>query len=74
MRPDYNQSRPGFYVRGRWYGLRLSQALARARWLAAEHRTAVDVWHVFDGNVERFRTVQAYTGSVLNQHGDKVAA
>jgi hypothetical protein len=71
---DYNTERPGFHVRGRWYGLRLSQAIARARWLAAEHRTAVDVWHVLNGSAERFRTVQAYTGSVLNRGGDKVAA
>jgi hypothetical protein len=49
---------PGFYVRGRYYGMRHAQAVARARWLADEHITLVEVIEVrASGETERFRTV-----------------
>lgn len=34
---------PGFYVEGRYYGLRINQAQARARFLANEWGRAIDV-------------------------------
>lgn len=57
---------PGFYVDGRYYGQRLGQALARARFLAVEHKRTVDVFQRDgDGNESRFRSVLPYTGVVL---------
>ena len=35
--------RPGFYVDGVFYGLRLGQAIGRAQFLAREHKRPVDV-------------------------------
>ena len=53
---------PGFYVDGKPYGLRLGQAEARARFLAQDHKRAVDVvQRDGDGNEERFRTFHPHT-------------
>jgi hypothetical protein len=49
---------PGFYVRGRYYGFKVSQATARARWLADEHHTMVDVELIdWAGSGQRYATV-----------------
>lgn len=57
-RPTGLLSLPGFYVRGQFFSWRLSQAVARARWIADEHITSVDIIEVRPtGEIERFRTV-----------------
>lgn len=54
---------PGFYVDGRYYGAKLAQAVARAKFIATDHRRNVDiVERNGDGGETLFRTVVPHLG------------
>ena len=74
---------PGLYVResrgDKYYGMKYSQAAARARHLADEYKRGVDVFlRDVAGNMERVLTAMPYSQQsgvrFLNANGNKVTA
>lgn len=57
--------RTGYYVDDVWYGHRISQARARARHLAREHRREVEVIHQSEEGELRIVSKHSPTGDEI---------